>query len=168
MELNEFEYQMLDALLDAFGTRDHLTRTQVLELFDGDETFAAAMVQVLTGEGLVSETGLKAGQQLPQKLRREVKGVIFLEKGGFASRKQDAELPAKPAWDEEYLLRKNTGLQNETLRLQRTLRDKDAELKSLGEKARSAETYKRALYTALLINAILLIWICWQAMHHHH
>jgi hypothetical protein len=135
MELNEFEYQMLDALLDAFGSGDQLTRKQVLALFGGDEAFAADMVTLLVTEGLVIEVGLTEEHALPKKLVRQAKALRFLENGGFANPKETTLSPQKPTWDEEHLKKRNTELQNETLRPQRTIREKDAELQGLAQKA---------------------------------
>ena len=43
-DLNEFECAMLDTVLESFGVPDTLTREQLLQLFDNDETTAYAMV----------------------------------------------------------------------------------------------------------------------------
>jgi hypothetical protein len=168
MELNEFEYQMLDALLEAFDSGDQLTRKQVLALFGEDDAFAADMVQVLVTEELVIEVGLTEDHVLPKKLVRQAKASQFLENGGFANPKESSIAPQKPTWDEEHLKKRNTELQNETLRLQRTIREKDTELKDLVQKAGNSDKYKLALYAAVLVIAVLLIWIIGHAVHHQH
>ena len=159
MELNEFEYQMLDTLLAAFGPGDELSRAQVLELFDGDETFAAAMISVLTGRGLVAEKG--------ELLQRLPKAAGFLQSGGFAAVAPEPAAPLWPAWDEEALQKKNTELQNETLRLQRNLRGKDADLATMTEKAGRASFYQKGFYAALALIAVLAGWVIWLLTHQH-
>jgi len=49
-DLNEYECEMLDAMLEAFGIPDSLTRLQLLKLFDQDEDTAFAMLQILARE----------------------------------------------------------------------------------------------------------------------
>src|ERR1700709_922398 len=67
-DLNEYECELLDAVLEAFGIPDSLTRLQLLELFDQDEASAFAMVQILTREGLIAEAGKHGDYELPEKL----------------------------------------------------------------------------------------------------
>jgi hypothetical protein len=86
MELNEYECEMLDTLLQAFGIPDSLTRLQLLELFGGDETTAFAMVQILMREGLITLSGRHGDYELPDKLILKPKGEKFLKNGGFTHR----------------------------------------------------------------------------------
>src|ERR1700748_3177958 len=111
MELNEFEYQMLDAILESFGSGDELTRAQVVDLFNGDETFAASMISVLASEGLVVERGLNAGEALPEVRPKGPGAATFLMNGGFTAKVTGQTAPSWPAWTEETLLKKNTELQ---------------------------------------------------------
>ena len=85
-ELNEFESEMLDTMLEAFGIPDSLTRKQLLELFDQDESTAFAMVQILIREGLIAEAGKHGNFELPEKLILKPKGEKFLKDGGFMRR----------------------------------------------------------------------------------
>ncbi|MFD2146063.1 hypothetical protein [Mucilaginibacter antarcticus] len=85
-DLNEYECEMLDAVLEAFGVPDSLTRLQLLQLFDNDEAMAYAMVQALAREGLVAEAGKPGHYELPDKLVLKPKGEKFLKEGGFAKR----------------------------------------------------------------------------------
>jgi hypothetical protein len=85
-ELNEYESEMLDIMLQAFGTPDSLTRVQLMELFDQDESTAFAMVQILTREGCVAESGKHGDYELPEKLILKPKGDKFLKEGGFVHR----------------------------------------------------------------------------------
>src|ERR1700755_1238659 len=87
-ELNEYECEMLDAVLEAFGIPDSLTRLQLLELFDQDEAAAFAMVQILTREGLITKSGVHGPYELPEKLILKPKGEKFLKQGGFTRRYQ--------------------------------------------------------------------------------
>ena len=73
-ELNEFECEMLDTMLEAFGIPDSLTRKQLMELFDQDEASAFAMVQILAREGLVAESGKHGNYELPERLVLKPKG----------------------------------------------------------------------------------------------
>jgi hypothetical protein len=168
MELNEFEYQMLDALLEAFGASDTLTREQVLKLFDGDEGFAADIANILTAEGLVAVAGLTGEGELPGELRKLPKMNDFIKQGGFAERAAKLAGPKKPEWDEELLRKRNTALENEKLKLQRVIRDQEAEQRALDQKFKHLEKYKYALYGALLLIAGLASWIIWNSTHPHH
>lgn len=85
-ELNEYECEMLDAMLESFGAPGSLSRSQLIDLFDQDEETAVAMVQILAGEGLVAETGKHSSQQLSDKILLRPKGEKFLKEGGFSRR----------------------------------------------------------------------------------
>ena len=80
------EYEMLDAMLEAFGIPDSLTRLQLLELFDQDEASAFAMVQALTREGFAAKFGKHGPYELPERLILKPKGETFLKEGGFTRR----------------------------------------------------------------------------------
>ena len=115
-ELNEYECEMLDAMLEAFGIPDSLTRLQLLELFDQDEAFAFAMVQILNHEGLVGLAGKHGDYELPEKLVLKPKGEKFLKAGGFARRfKQEQEKPVEVGGTLSKLQQQNMKLQNEKL-----------------------------------------------------
>jgi hypothetical protein len=90
-DLNEYECEMLDTMLEAFGIPDSLTRQQLMELFDQDEATAFAMVQVLAREGFVAEAGKHGDFELPEKLVLKPKGETFLQGGGFTRRYQMAQ-----------------------------------------------------------------------------
>ena len=79
MELDRFEYEMLDAILEAFGQNNSLTREQILDIFDHDEDYAASMISFLESSGLVSVVGNK----LPLIVKKESRVDKFLEHGGF-------------------------------------------------------------------------------------
>jgi len=85
-DLNEFECEMLDVMLEAFGVPDSMTREQILELFDGDEAVAFSMVRALVREGLVVGAGVHGDFDLPDKLILKPKGERFLKEGGFTKR----------------------------------------------------------------------------------
>ncbi|MDO3628595.1 hypothetical protein [Mucilaginibacter sp. BT774] len=78
-----------------------------------------------------------------------LKAAGFLQSGGFGAMAPEPAAPLWPAWDEEALQKKNTELQNETLRLQRNLRGKDADLATMTEKAGRASFYQKGFYAAL-------------------
>ena len=167
--MNEFEYQMLDALLEAFGDRNTLTRDQVLQLFDSDERLAAEAADVLVAEGLVGVNGMVKEGLLPATLHKLPKAQEFLEQGGFAGRVHKLSPPSRPDWNEEQLRKRNTELQNETLRLQRLIRDQQAEITAFDEKLKVLKLYKFAIYLCCIVIAALLTWIfLGHAMGHHH
>ena len=115
-DLNEYECEMLDAMLEAFGIPDVLTRNQVMQLFDGDETLAFAMVQALAREGLIAEAGKPSKYELPDKLILKPKGEKFLKEGGFSKRyKIEQEKPTYVGGTQAKLQQQNMRLQNEKL-----------------------------------------------------
>jgi hypothetical protein len=115
-ELNEFESEMLDAMLEAFGIPDSLTRMQLLELFDQDESTAFAMVQILIREGLIAEAGKHGNFELPEKLILKPKGEKFLKEGGFMRRYQiEKDKPVEIGGTLAKLQQQNMRLQNEKL-----------------------------------------------------
>ncbi|MBD1391575.1 helix-turn-helix domain-containing protein [Mucilaginibacter glaciei] len=116
IELNEYECEMLDAVLEAFGIPDSLTRQQLLELFDQDESTAFSLVQILTREGFIAETGKHGDYDLPEKLVLKPKGDKFLKAGGFVRRYQlEQEKPVEVNGTLSKLQQQNMKLQNEKL-----------------------------------------------------
>ena len=112
-ELNEYECQLLDAVLEAFGIPDSLTRLQLLQLFDQDEAAAFAMVQILLREGLIAEAGKHGDYELPDKLVLKPKGEKFLKDGGFTRRYQlDQQKPVEVGGTLAKLQQQNMKLQN--------------------------------------------------------
>jgi hypothetical protein len=112
-ELNEYECQLLDAVLEAFGIPDSLTRLQLLELFDQDEATAFAMVQILIREGLIAESGKHGDYELPDKLILKPKGEKFLKQGGFTKRyQQEQQKPVEVGGTLAKLQQQNMKLQN--------------------------------------------------------
>src|ERR1700748_206294 len=115
-ELNEYESEMLDAMLEAFGIPDSLTRLHLLELFDQDESTAFAMVQILIREGLIAESGKHGNYELPEKLIMKPKGDKFLKDGGFVRRYQmEQQKPVEVGGTLAKLQQQNMRLQNEKL-----------------------------------------------------
>jgi hypothetical protein len=115
-ELNEYECEMLDAMLEAFGIPDSLTRKQLMNLFDQDEAVAFAMVQILEHEGLVARVGKHGDFELPEKLILKPKGEKFLKDGGFSRRyKLEQEKPVEVGGTLFKLQQQNMRLQNEKL-----------------------------------------------------
>ena len=112
-ELNEYECELLDAVLDAFGIPDSLTRRQLLELFDQDEAAAFATVQVLLREELIAEAGKHGDYELPEKLILKPKGDKFLKEGGFTRRyRLEQEKPVEVGGTLAKLQQQNMRLQN--------------------------------------------------------
>ncbi|MGF7078047.1 hypothetical protein [Mucilaginibacter sp. UYCu711] len=131
-DLNEYECEMLDAVLEAFGVPDNLTRGQLMELFDGDEAVAFAMVQALAREGLVAENGKPGHYELPEKLILKPKGEKFLKDGGFTRRYQmEQHKPVEIGGTLAKLQQQNMRLQNEKLANKSEIADLQKTVKNL-------------------------------------
>lgn len=112
-ELNEYECELLDVVLEAFGIPDSLTRLQLLELFDQDEAAAFAIVQILLREELIAEAGKHGDYELPDKLILKPKGDKFLNEGGYTRRfLQEQEKPVEVGGTLAKLQQQNMRLQN--------------------------------------------------------
>ncbi|MDB5091009.1 MAG: hypothetical protein JWR09_5003 [Mucilaginibacter sp.] len=121
-ELNEYECEILDTMLEAFGVPDSLTRLQLMNLFEQDEASAFAMVQVLIREGLIAETGKHGDYELPEKVILKPKGDKFLKQGGFMRRyKLEQEKPVEVGGTLFKLQQQNMKLQNLKLENEREL-----------------------------------------------
>jgi hypothetical protein len=147
-DLNEYECEMLDALLEAFGIPDSLTRLQLMELFDQDEAAAFAMVQALTREGLIAVAGKHGDYELPEKLILKPKGEKFLKEGGFTQRfKREQEKPLEVGGTLAKLQQQNMRLQNEKL----------ANQAEIGQLRKQVEGTKllQYMYWALIVVALL-------------
>jgi len=148
-ELNEYECEMLDAMLEAFGIPDSLTRTQLLKLFDGDEATAFAMVQILTWEGLIKESGSHGDYELPEKLILKPKGEKFLKDGGFSKRYQlEQQKPVEVGGTLFKLQQQNMRLQTEKLANQ-------SEISRLEKQVNSYKT-RQYIWWALIVVALIL------------
>ena len=148
-ELNEYECEMLDAMLEAFGIPDSLTRLQLLELFDKDEATAFAMVQILLWEGLVAESGKHGDYELPEKLILKPKGEKFLKGGGFSQRYQLEQ--QKPVEVGGTLVK----LQQQNMRLQSEKLANKAEISRL-EKRIKGYSIRQYLWWILIVFALIL------------
>jgi hypothetical protein len=121
-ELNEYECEILDTMLEAFGVPDSLTRAQLMNLFEHDEASAFAMVQILIREGLIAETGKHGDYELPEKVVLKPKGDKFLKQGGFMRRhKLEQEKPVEVGGTLFKLQQQNMKLQNLKLENEREL-----------------------------------------------
>jgi hypothetical protein len=148
-ELNEYECEMLDAMLEAFGIPDSLTRTQLLKLFDGDEATAFAMVQILTWEGLIKESGNHGDYELPEKLILKPKGEKFLKDGGFSRRYQlEQQKPVEVGGTLVKLQQQNMRLQTEKLANQ-------SEISRLEKQIDGYKT-RQYIWWALIVVALIL------------
>ncbi|WP_295711843.1 hypothetical protein [Mucilaginibacter sp.] len=148
-DLNEYECEMLDTLLEAFGIPDSLTRVQLLALFDQDEASAFAMVQALTREGLIAESGKHGDYELPEKLILKPKGEKFLKEGGFTRRYQLAQQkPVEVGGTLAKLQQQNLRLQNEKLANQ-------TEISNLQKKINALQT-RQYIYWALLLIVLII------------
>jgi hypothetical protein len=131
-ELNEYECEMLDAVLEAFGIPDSLTRLQLMQLFDQDEATAFAMVQILLREGLIAESGKHGDYELPDKLVLKPKGEKFLKQGGFTKQfKTEKEKPVEIGGTLAKLQQQNMRLQNLKLSAESERRDLEKKIERM-------------------------------------
>ena len=152
-DLNEYECELLDAVLEAFGIPDSLTRRQLLELFDQDEASAFAMVQILIREGLIAETGKHGNYELPEKLVMKPKGDKFLKEGGFTRRyKLEQEKPVEVGGTLAKLQQQNMRLQN----LKLSAESKVSDLEKTISKLRTLQYFWWAL---IVIGIIVGYWL---------
>lgn len=148
-DLNEYECELLDAMLEAFGIPDSLTRAQLLELFDQDEASAFAMVQVLAREELVAESGKHGDFELPEKLILKPKGEKFLKEGGFSRRYQlEQQKPVEVGGTLAKLQQQNMRLQNVKLANEGQLRDLQKEVNQL--------QIRQYIWWALIVVALII------------
>ncbi|WP_259067777.1 hypothetical protein HDF24_19020 [Mucilaginibacter sp. X4EP1] len=112
MELDKFEYEIRDVVLEAFGKQDSLTRQYLLELFDDDEPMAAAIVAVLQADGLVAEVGLSEQHYLPVLLVRKPAASAFLQNGGYTRQFEIALEKKHPGLQPDVEQQPNTVQQN--------------------------------------------------------
>jgi hypothetical protein len=164
MELDRFEYEMLDAVLEAFGQHDSLTREQVLDIFDYDEDYAASMIGFLESKGLI----VAVGNKLPLVINKEPKAVTFLANGGFVGHKEEEIEKGEPATEPEPLPHQHTQLQNESPVRENTLRQMDKRIGALELRIKSFDYLKYLLLAAGLVILILAVWIIKLLPHHHH
>ncbi len=147
-DLNEYECEMLDTVLEAFGVPDNLTRAQILQLFDNDEATAYAMVQALIREQLVKVAGKAGPYEIPEKLILKPKGEKFLKEGGFTKRYQlEQEKANQVGGTLAKLQQQNLRLQNEKIGLQTDL----ANLRKTLKKQQIGIYSLTALFVAALI-----------------
>lgn len=152
-DLNEYECEMLDAMLEAFGVPDSLTKDQVMQLFDGDETLAFAMVQALAREGLIAEAGKPSKYELPDKLILKPKGEKFLKEGGFVKRYQvEQQKPLQVGGTLAKLQQQNMRLQNEKMSQQ-------SELIELHRRVKKQQIRLYVLMAVALLAFVLGYWL---------
>ncbi|HTD99879.1 MAG TPA: hypothetical protein VK668_11375 [Mucilaginibacter sp.] len=158
-DLNEYECEMLDTVLKAFGIPDSLTRRQLMILFDDDEASAFAMVQALTREGLIAESGKHGDYELPEKLILKPKGEKFLKEGGFTRRYQMEQ--QKPVEVGGTLAK----LQQQNMRLQNVKLSNEAKISDLQKAVDSLQTRQYIWWLLILVALIIGYFI--GARHKH-
>lgn len=152
-DLNEYECEMLDVMLQAFGVPDALTRDPVMQLFDGDETVAFAMVQALLREGLIAEAGKPGKYELPDKLILKPKGEKFLKDGGFTKRyRLEQEKTKQVGGTQAKLQQQNMRLQNEKLSQQT----------EIGNLRKKLEVKQRLIYAFIVLVLFALLLGYWM------
>lgn len=148
-DLNEYECEMLDVMLESFGVPDSMTRLQILELFDGDEAVAFAMVRALLREGFVAEAGNHGDFDLPDKLILKPKGERFLKEGGFTKRYQ---LEQQKELQVGGTLAK---LQQQNMRLQNQKLANETEIRNLKKTIEGWQLRQYFWYTLLVIALVV-------------
>ncbi|MDB5127027.1 hypothetical protein [Mucilaginibacter sp.] len=148
-DLNEYECEMLDTMLEAFGIPDSLTRRQLMSLFDQDEASAFAMVQILTREGLIAESGKHGDYELPEKLILKPKGEKFLKQGGFTRRYQLEQ--QKPVEVGSTFAK----LQQQNLRLQNVKLANETEINNLKKVVKDLQT-RQFVWWGLIVVALVI------------
>jgi hypothetical protein len=150
-DLNEHECEMLDAMLEAFGIPDSLSRKQLMTLFDEDEASAFAMVQVLVREELVAEVGNHGDFDLPEMLVLKPNGEKFLKAGGFLRRyRLELEKPVP-------VNSVRSKLQQQVLKLQ--------DEKLVHQKKIARLQRMRYLWWALILAALLIGWFAGRVLY---
>jgi predicted nucleic acid-binding Zn ribbon protein len=170
----------LDVVLEAFGKHDSLKREQILEIFDHDEPMAAAIVSILVEDDLVAEVGLSEQNYLPVLLVKKPKVSLFLQNGGYTGQgglgnqferlrldlidpqqSMPAEIGVRP--DAKKLNSEQEGsqqhilaLQNENLRYQRSIKERDEQITSLNDRVRRLE-YLKLLWWLLGILLLVIV-----------
>ncbi|RVU02989.1 hypothetical protein EOD41_03380 [Mucilaginibacter limnophilus] len=150
-DLNEFECELLDTLLGAFGVPDSLTRLQVLDLFGQDEAAAFAMVQILLREDLIKSSGSYGEFELPERLILKPKGEKFLSQGGFTRRFRDAQ--QKPVEVGGTLAK----LQQQNMRLQNLKLSLESEVSALKKQVSIMRQRQLILLIALALSCLFCI-----------
>jgi len=148
-DLNEYECEMLDVMLDSFGVPDSMTREQILELFDRDEAVAFAMVKALLREGFVAGAGNHGDFDLPDKLILKPKGERFLKEGGFTQR---YNLEQKKELQVGGTLAK---LQQQNMRLQNQKLANETEIRNLKKTMEGWQLRQYFWYTLLIIALVI-------------
>ncbi|MDT3401860.1 hypothetical protein [Mucilaginibacter terrae] len=148
-DLNEYECEMLDVMLEAFGVPDNLTREQILQLFDYDEASAFAMVSALLREELVVVAGAHGIYELPDRLILKPKGEKFLKEGGFTRRYQlEQQKPLQVGGTQAKLQQHNMKLQNQKLEQQTEIINLKKSIESL--------RMRQYLWWALILVALIV------------
>lgn len=151
--LNEYECEMLDVLLEAFGVPDSLTREQLLKLFGGDEATAYGLVQVLIREELIVESGKNGPYELAERLILKPKGEKLLREGGFTARyhrEQDKPLEVGGAVFK---------LQQQIIRLENDKSDAESELRDLKHELKKQQWLTYLWWALIAVALILGFWL---------
>lgn len=167
MKINEYEAGMLDTILDAFGNKDNLSRDQILAMFDGDESLAHAIVEILVETGMVNAIMYTEEADLPMLIVREPKAVLLIKNGGFTAQFQSSQTTAKSLADMDKLQRDNLQLQNEKMVYELSLREKDEKIRDLELRNKRFELLKNVLWLLGAVDIGLIFWIVKLINHAH-
>jgi hypothetical protein len=164
MELDRFEYEMLDALLEAFGQNKSLTREQVLDIFDHDEDYAASMIGFLESNGLVTVVG----NRLPLIINKAPRAVMFLENGGFVNSNDELVEKEEPAIETEQLKKRDIKPQEKNSGYEYIFDEHAKRIRSLELRIKRFEYLKYLLWATLLAILVLALYIVKLLLHRHH
>ena len=164
MELDRFEYEMLDAVLEAFGQHDTLTREQILDIFDHDEDYAASLIGFLESNGLVTVVG----NRLPLIVNKGPRATTFLESGGFVNGNEPPIEKEEPLAEPEQFRDLNKPSLNEKPGYENTLKEYDKRIRALELKIKYFENLKYWLWAAGAAVVMLGVWIIKLLQYHRH
>ncbi len=164
MELDRFEYEMLDAVLEAFGQHDSLTREQILDIFDHDEDYAASLIGFLESNGLVTVVG----NRLPLIINKGPRATTFLESGGFVNGNEPTIEEEEPVAELEQFRDLNKPSPNEKPGYEHALKEYDKRIRTLELKIKHFENLKYWLLVTGVAVAMLAVWIIKLLQFHRH
>jgi hypothetical protein len=155
VNISQKESELLDAILKKFGNGEHLSREEILPIFDSNENLAADHIDILSKLNYIRKIAEIEGSRLGLAFYKETGVDLFLSKGGFTGR-YNKELEAHRELEAQNTLQhENLHLQNESLKHQGRIRDQENTIRNLDEKLKRFEMVKN--YEWLLRLAIGLI-----------
>ena len=161
LSLNRQTCDDLDLVLAAFGGKEHLSKEELLEIFDNNEVLAADCIDILAQLGYVKKIGEVQGSRLGLAFYKEPEAYVFLSQGGFKEA-YSSKLKEKLEADElQTLTKTNLQLQNETLKYQVTIREQEGKIRILDERVKRFEMLKNYEWIIRLSIGVISALIVW-------